>query len=135
HDARLAPGLPGAVPDLFLAPRPARELLRAVRADPGRDEQLDLRPARRLDRREGAGMTPTDARSLVEAQTPAPIRAALALVNACPHRGGVLPVSQQPAGCAGCGELSECRAGRGTHPGRVTLSDCLVCKHPSTPGV
>src|SRR5947209_1882569 len=49
----------------------------------------------------------------------------LEAVTSCPHRGSVLPVSLQP-GC-GCRELSECRAGRGTTVGRVTLRDCLAC--------
>jgi len=47
-------------------------------------------------------------------------------VNACPHRGPVLPVSQQPE--CGCAELSECRSGRGARPGRVTLRECLDCQ-------
>jgi hypothetical protein len=49
-------------------------------------------------------------------------------VNACPSRGLVLPISMQDdCGCRGK-ELSECRAGRGTIPGRVTLRDCLACR-------
>ena len=49
-------------------------------------------------------------------------------VNACPDRGSVLPISRQDdCGCRGR-ELTECRAGRGTHPGKVTLADCLACK-------
>ena len=48
-------------------------------------------------------------------------------VLACPDRGDVLPVSLQPE-CGGGGELSECRAGKGTVPGRVTLRDCLNCR-------
>jgi hypothetical protein len=48
-------------------------------------------------------------------------------VNACPDRGGVLPVSEQAdCGCQGV-ELTECRAGRGRIPGRVTLRECLEC--------
>jgi glycosyltransferase involved in cell wall biosynthesis len=47
-------------------------------------------------------------------------------VVACPDRGPVLPHSLQPEGCR-CGELSECRAGRGKISGRVTLKDCLAC--------
>jgi|GEM_PF-5408047 len=48
-------------------------------------------------------------------------------VNACPDRGAILSVSLQPEGCR-CGELSECRAGRGKEPGKVTLRDCLDCQ-------
>lgn len=46
-------------------------------------------------------------------------------VARCPDRGGVLPHSLQPE--CGCSELNECRAGRGSTPGRVTLDDCLLC--------
>jgi hypothetical protein len=49
----------------------------------------------------------------------------LAKVAACLRRGPVLPHSLQ-AEC-GCAELTECREGRGVHPGRVTLRDCLAC--------
>jgi glycosyltransferase involved in cell wall biosynthesis len=50
-----------------------------------------------------------------------------ARLDACPHRGPVLPLSMQPScGCASK-ELSECRAGKGAAPGRVTLRDCLAC--------
>jgi hypothetical protein len=49
-------------------------------------------------------------------------------VNACPSRGPVLPISMQDdCGCQGK-ELSECREGRGTVLGRVTLRDCLACQ-------
>jgi hypothetical protein len=49
-------------------------------------------------------------------------------VMKCPDRGGVLPLSMQDdCGCRNK-ELSECRVGRGTIPGRVTLSDCLTCR-------
>jgi hypothetical protein len=49
-------------------------------------------------------------------------------VNACLSRGPVLPISMQDdCGCRGK-ELSECRQGRGTIPGRVTLRDCLDCR-------
>ena len=47
-------------------------------------------------------------------------------VKACPDRGPVLPLSQQPE--CGCAELTECRAGRGARPGRVTLRECLDCR-------
>jgi len=50
----------------------------------------------------------------------------LAAVNACPDRGGALPVALQPE--CGCAELTECRAGLGSRPGRVTLADCLACR-------
>lgn len=53
------------------------------------------------------------------------LSAALGAISACPHRGPVLPLSLQPE--CGCSELSECRAGRGLVPGRVTLTDCLEC--------
>lgn len=59
---------------------------------------------------------------------PAPVRpdrATLARVAGCPERGPVLPIGQQPE--CGCAELTACRAGRGAHPGRVTLRDCLAC--------
>lgn len=49
-------------------------------------------------------------------------------VNSCLSRGPVLPISMQDdCGCRGK-ELSECRAGRGVIPGRVTLRDCLKCQ-------
>jgi hypothetical protein len=57
--------------------------------------------------------------------TPSP--ALLAAVVNCPDRGSVLPVPlQSECGCGG--ELSECRAGKGTVPGRVTVRDCLGCR-------
>src|SRR5260370_38996799 len=46
-------------------------------------------------------------------------------VSNCPHRGALLPLPLQPE--CGCSELTECRVGRGAHPGRVTLHDCLAC--------
>ncbi len=66
----------------------------------------------------------------LEADPPQPTpvvasRRALDLVASCPDRGPVLPISLQPE--CGCAELSGCRAGRGTAPGRVTLRDCLAC--------
>ena len=49
-------------------------------------------------------------------------------VNACTDRGPVLPISlQDDCGCRGK-EVSECRAGKGKVPGRVTLRDCLECR-------
>jgi hypothetical protein len=49
-------------------------------------------------------------------------------VIACPDRGPVLPISMQAScGCRGR-EVSECRRGLGTVPGRVTLRECLACK-------
>jgi hypothetical protein len=55
-------------------------------------------------------------------------------VNACPDRGGVLPLSMQDdCGCQGK-ELSECRAGKGKIPGRVTLRECLACCQLSVDG-
>ena len=54
-------------------------------------------------------------------------------VLACPDRGPVLPVSQQAdCGCRGR-ELTECRAGGGSTPGRVTLADCFACRAPTLP--
>ena len=64
----------------------------------------------------------------VSPQRPAIDPAVRDAVNACPDRGGVLPISLQPdCGCQG-GELSECRASKGAIPGRVTLQDCLACQ-------
>ena len=65
-------------------------------------------------------------------RTPEMDRALLAEVRDCPHRGPVLPLSQQPyaaEGCARCGELSACAAGKGNTPGRVTLEDCVRCRY------
>ena len=56
---------------------------------------------------------------------PPSLDALLAAVSACRHRGRTLPHTAQ-AGCS-CGELTECREGRGKAPGRVTLRDCLAC--------
>lgn len=47
-------------------------------------------------------------------------------VSACPHRGSVLPHTEQPE-CGCRAELTECRARRGANPGKVTLQDCLDC--------
>lgn len=49
-------------------------------------------------------------------------------VQACPWRGPTLPVSEQKEGC-GCGgsELTQCKAGKGADPGKVTLGECLAC--------
>lgn len=51
---------------------------------------------------------------------------ALRSVMDCPARGPVLPISLQPE-CGLCGELTECKAGKGQTPGRVTIDDCLYC--------
>jgi hypothetical protein len=49
-------------------------------------------------------------------------------VNRCSSRGSVLPISMQDdCGCLGK-ERTECRAGRGAVPGRVTLRECLDCQ-------
>lgn len=56
---------------------------------------------------------------------PPSLDALLAAVSACKDRGRTLPHAAQ-AEC-GCGELTECRAGRGRIPGSVTLRDCLAC--------
>ncbi len=52
-------------------------------------------------------------------------RRVLANVAACPQRGRILPHTLQPE--CGCAELTECLAGRGHHPGRVTVRDCVAC--------
>ena len=62
-----------------------------------------------------------------QANPPESIRAMLARVNVCPHRGSVLPLSLQSQEDCRCGEVSECRTGQGTIPGRVTLRECLAC--------
>jgi hypothetical protein len=49
----------------------------------------------------------------------------LCSVRLCSHRGALLPQRLQPE--CGCAELTECRAGRGSHAGRVTLQDCVAC--------
>ena len=49
-------------------------------------------------------------------------------VNACPDRGSVLPHTEQAdCGCLGV-EWTECRAGRGSTSGKVTLRECLACQ-------
>lgn len=50
----------------------------------------------------------------------------LEAVKNCPSRGPTLPHTLQPD--CGCAELSECRAGKGTVPGRVTLQNCIECQ-------
>src|SRR4051794_9005863 len=54
-----------------------------------------------------------------------PVDPRLAAILACPHRGSVLGVSQQPS--CGCAELTECTALKGPErrPGAVTLRECL----------
>lgn len=63
---------------------------------------------------------------------PATLERELALVRECPHRGPVLPISQQREGCGRCGERSECRAGKGPpeRPNAVVLAECLICVGP-----
>jgi hypothetical protein len=67
---------------------------------------------------------------------PPSLDALLGAVSACRHRGKTLPHSVQSE--CGCGELTECFAGRGTVPGRVALRDCLACvstrRHVETMG-
>jgi hypothetical protein len=53
------------------------------------------------------------------------IQVLLEAVSRCPYRGNVLAPGLQPE--CGCSELSECDAGLGETPGRVTTSDCLAC--------
>lgn len=60
------------------------------------------------------------------------LRDALAAVSGCPARGSPLPTSLQ-AEC-GCGELTECRDGHGSIPGRVNLRECLSCVIGRAPG-
>jgi hypothetical protein len=57
-------------------------------------------------------------------------RAILAAIAACPHRGDVLPLSRQPYlnGCRGCGELTECRAGKGKRSEGASTEDCVRCR-------
>jgi glycosyltransferase involved in cell wall biosynthesis len=52
-------------------------------------------------------------------------------VRACPNRGpeGGLVLLDEERGCCGGGaERTECRAGKGSRPGRVSLRECLACK-------
>jgi hypothetical protein len=63
----------------------------------------------------------------VSRATPEAERQVLAAVMACPDRGSVLPVGLQPE--CGCAELTECRAGHGAMPGRVTTADCVACRY------
>jgi hypothetical protein len=73
-------------------------------------------------------MTPLEQVGLMRVARPAIDPIVRDAVNACPSRGPILPLSlQDDCGCQGK-ELSECRAGRGTIPGRVTLRDCLKCQ-------
>jgi hypothetical protein len=74
---------------------------------------------RRLLVRRAAEVPPDPRSARVE------LEGVLAAISACPHRGPVLPMSLQPE--CGCSELSECRAGEGAEPGRVTIQDCLSC--------
>lgn len=51
-------------------------------------------------------------------------------VNECEHRGpeGGLALTEDERSCCGGGaERTECRAGKGARPGRVTLRECLAC--------
>jgi hypothetical protein len=87
----------------------------------------------RLSEEGGAGRGPGD--PPCDDATPAPTRdPRLALVRDCPDRGSVLPHTlQRECGCGG--ELTECRAGKGKIPGRVTLAQCLECvsTRPASP--
>lgn len=50
-------------------------------------------------------------------------------VNACPDRGGELPVSAYVLeGCCAGSTRFECKAGKGKVPGQPTLQDCLDCR-------
>jgi len=66
-----------------------------------------------------------------------PPKPPLERVANCPHRGSILPHTLQPE--CGCAELTECQAGRGLVPGRVTLRDCVGCVEsrptPTVPGI
>jgi glycosyltransferase involved in cell wall biosynthesis len=47
----------------------------------------------------------------------------------CPDRGGTLTPLPDEATCCGPGpERTECRAGKGRRPGRVTLAECNTCR-------
>ena len=87
-------------------------------ADPGACAHIAA-----LDAWRALGVDEQSARS---ARRPAIDPAVRDAVHACPHRGPVLPVSQQPE--CGCAELTECRAGKGIRPGGVTLRECLDCQ-------
>lgn len=63
---------------------------------------------------------------LIVSHRPPSTSARLALISSCPDRGSVLPHTLQPE--CGCAELTECRAGKGSKPGTVTLAECLACK-------
>jgi hypothetical protein len=84
--------------------------LAATRADYRREV---VRLARRRNEKPSPGATATELDLLLRE------------VARCPERGATLPVTQQPS--CGCLEWTECRAGRGSRPGAVTLQDCLAC--------
>jgi hypothetical protein len=51
-------------------------------------------------------------------------------VNACQYRGaegGLILTEAERTCCCGGAERTECRAGKGKIPGRVTLRECLEC--------
>lgn len=63
------------------------------------------------------------------AATPENIRMVLTAIMACPDRGSVLPIRLQCETCQHGVELTECRAGKGATPGRVTTGDCTACRY------
>src|SRR4051812_11131451 len=63
--------------------------------------------------------------ALTTSNHPLELSDVLGAVSTCIDRGAVLPASLQPE--CGCAELTECRAGRGSVAGRVTLQDCIAC--------
>lgn len=73
-------------------------------------------------------LSPEAQRDWYDRRTPQEQRVVREKVLACPDRGGILPISMQPENCRKCGEKSECRAGKGAIPGRVTLRDCFACQ-------
>lgn len=61
--------------------------------------------------------------------TPENVRLVLDAVMACPDRGSVLPIRLQCETCRHGVEVTECRAGKGDMPGRVTTGDCVKCRY------
>jgi hypothetical protein len=52
-------------------------------------------------------------------------------VLACVHRGpegGLVLLEDEQSCCGGGAERTQCRAGKGDRPGRVTLRECLDCR-------
>jgi glycosyltransferase involved in cell wall biosynthesis len=125
--AKLVPGLTRAIPIDADGQTLARAVIEAERSGPMPGSQAWALSEADPDRfgRDWTDLlcsmvAPSTARSSVDP-------AVRDRVIACPSRGPVLPISMQ-ADCSCRGkEVSECRAGKGTVPGRVTLRDCLAC--------